>query len=105
MPGVGTTGISALREEKCPSIYSLRNAKHFIPHTGWMFAPEAEPGALVSRDKGVKGFQTILGRHQSQEFPSVELLIKHTQAGGKLQSAALLVLVSASVLSDETGKP
>lgn len=70
-----------------------------------MFAPGAEPGAGVSGDEGVKSLQTILGRHQSQEFPSVEFVIKHTQAGGKLQSAALLVLVSTSALSDETGKP
>lgn len=70
-----------------------------------MFAPEAEAGAADSGDKGVKGLQTILGRHQSRELPSVELLIKHTQAGGKLQSMALLVLVSTSALSDEIGKP
>lgn len=70
-----------------------------------MFAPGAEPGAAFSGDKGVKGLQTVGGGHQSQELPSVELLIKHTQAGGKLQSTALLVLVSTSALSDETGKP
>lgn len=70
-----------------------------------MFAPGAEPGAAVPRDKGGKGLQTVLGGHQSQELPSVELLIKHTQAGGKLQSTALWVLVSTSALSDETGKP
>lgn len=44
-----SAGIPAPRHGKCPNIYSPRNAKHLIPHHGWMFALGVETPTLNCR--------------------------------------------------------